>query len=92
MTPDSRRTSESTSAPGQGETKPLGRGPTIYFLVTCLFAAGCFVWLAVTNADTPRTETGGRQISYYPPFYCLLAVVGQLFLSVPFLIRRAARG
>jgi hypothetical protein len=76
---------------GTGETKSLGKGPTIYFLITCFFAACCFVWMAYTNGDSPRTETGAREITYFPPFYCLLAVVGQLFLSLPFLIRRAAR-
>ncbi|MFT6362208.1 MAG: hypothetical protein ACJAZ8_000610 [Planctomycetota bacterium] len=92
MKADSKHSSNSTGGNHRlGEPKSLGKGPTIYFLVTFLVAACCFAWLAYTNADAPRTETGGRQITYSPPFYCLLAVVGQLFLALPFLIRRAAR-
>ena len=54
-----------------------------HYLLTFLATLSCFIWLAVTNQDTPRGRHGGSIVTYELPAYILLIIIGQFFFFIP---------
>jgi hypothetical protein len=56
----------------------------IHFFVSFSAAVLCFVWLAVTNHGGPAAVDGGTVVTYFPPAYLFIIIIGQLFAGIPF--------